>query len=65
MRLSKITPWSSPTYSPPKKVEESLEATTKPPDATAEIAAAPAPVEQSGDAPSPGEPPARALDITI
>jgi hypothetical protein len=65
MRLSKITPWSSPTYSPPKKVDESFEATTKPPKAEDEVSGAPAASSPADDERPPGEPPAHALDITI
>jgi hypothetical protein len=65
MRLSKINPWSSPTYSPPRKVNEASEATTKPPDVDAGVSGVQVEAVTAKDGQSPDEPPSHAIDITI
>ena len=65
MRLSKINPWSSPTYSPPKKVGESGAVTIKPPDVDAGVSGVQVQSVASTDDQPPDGPPSHALDITI
>jgi hypothetical protein len=63
MRLSKINPWSSPAYSPPRKVEDA--AATKPPDVDAGVSGVQVQAVTSTDDQPPDATPSRALDITI
>jgi hypothetical protein len=65
MRLSKINPWSSPTYSPPRKVDEADAATTKPPDVDAGVSGVQVQSVTSTDDQPLDEPPSHVLDITI
>jgi len=65
MRLNKISPWSGQLFTPPRKVDETTAAATKPPDADDGVSGVQVqPAAASGDRP-PDAPPSHALDITI